>query len=245
METLNHWTLTMGDGYYTRVAYIDFARAFDSVYHSKLIYKLSGLGISGLLAVLSSDLYERTQQVKIQDALSDSILIKSGVPQGSVLGPVLFVIYINELGSLFPESIKSKYFADDAKMYSRIKCDADLDKFQESLDMLSDWANLWQLSISVNKCCTMDISSNNKLSLDPNHCNSVANIDINNINQIRDLGVEVDSKLKFTAHISKILSTAKQRSSLLFRAFRTRETKYLITAYKSYILPLVEYCSPV
>ena len=80
-------------------------------------------------------------------------------------------------------------------LYSRIKCDADLDKFQESLDMLSDRANLWQLSISVNKCCTMDISSNNKLSLDPNHCNSVANIDINNANQIRDLGVEVDSKL--------------------------------------------------
>ena len=91
----------------------------------------------------------------------------------------------------------------------------------------------------------MDIFSNNKLSLDPNHCNYVANIDINNVNQIRDLGVEVDSKLKFTAHISKIVSTAKQRTSLLFRAFLTRETKYLIIGYKSYILPLVEYCSPI
>jgi hypothetical protein len=161
------------------------------------------------------------------------------------LGPVLFVIYINELGNLLPDSTKSKYFTDDAKMYSQIKCNADLDKFQESLDMLSDWANVWQLSISVNKCCTMDITSNNKLSVEPNHCNSVANIEINNVYQTRDLGVEVDSKLKFKTHIAKIVSSAKQRASLIFRAFLTREAKFLIIAYKSYILPLLEYCSPI
>src|SRR5437870_2173172 len=245
METLNHWILTMKNGYYTRVAYIDLARAFDSVCHSKLIYKLSGLGISGsLLAALSSYLDSRTQQVKIQEALSDTVLIKSGVPQGSVLGPVLFVIYINELGKLFPEPIKSKYFADDAKMYSQITSSVDLNNSQGSLDMLSTWANSWQLSISVNKCCTMDITCNNRIISDSNVCNSVDDIKINNVQQIRDLGVIVDSKLKFTAHIAKIVSTAKQRTALLYRAFLTREQKFLIIAYKSYILPLVEYCSP-
>jgi len=236
----------MRDGYYTRVAYIDFAKAFDTVCHSKLIYKLSRLGIRGsLLAVLISYLNNRTQQVKIQSSLSKPVLISSGVPQGSVLGPVLFVIYINELSELFPHSVKSKYFADDAKMYSEIRCNADLDNFQNSLDMLSNWATSWQLSISVSKCCTMNVTSNNKLTLDSNSCNSVDNIDISNVHQIRDLGVVVDSKLKFTAHISKIASTAKQRSSLLFRAFLTREPKFLVMAYKSYVLPLLEYCSPV
>ena len=146
---------------------------------------------------------------------------------------------------MFPESIKSKYFADDAKMYSQIKCNADLDTFQESLDILTNWANQWQLTISVNKCCTMDITCNNKLSHESNHCNSVANIEINHVKQIRDLGVQVDSKLKFSTHIAKIVSTAKQRTSLLFRAFLTRDAKYLLMAYKSYILPLLEYCSPI
>ena len=161
------------------------------------------------------------------------------MPQGSVLGPVLFVIYINELGKLFPEPIKSKYFADDAKMYSQITCNADLNNFQGSLDMLSNWANSWQLSISVNKCCTRDITCNNRIIRDSNVCNSVDDIKINNVQLIRDLGVIVDSKLKFTAHIAKIVSTAKQRTALLYRAFLTREQKFLIIAYKSYILPLV------
>jgi hypothetical protein len=236
----------MKDGYYTRVAYIDFARAFDSVCHSKLIYKLSSLGITGsLLAVLTSYLDNRTQQVRIQNTLSKSVLIKSGVPQGSVLGPVLFVIYINELSNLFPDSVKSKYFADDAKMYSEIRCNADLDNFQKSLDVLSTWANSWQLSIAVNKCCTMNITSNNKLNFDSERCNSVDDVALNNVDLIRDLGVLVDSKLKFNAHIAKIVSTAKQRSSLIFRAFLTRESKFLIIAYKSFILPLLEYCSPI
>ena len=204
------------------------------------------LGISGsLLTVLASYLDNNNQQVKIQNSLSKSVQIQSGVPQGSVLGPVLFVIYINELSTLFPESIKSKYFADDAKMYTEIKCSADLDQLQESLDKLTSWAKSWQLSISVSKCCTMDITSNTRLNLDSNPCNSVDNIDLNSVHQIRDLGVIVDSKLKFAAHIAKIVSTAKQRSALLYRAFLTREPKYLLIAYKSYILPLIEYCSPV
>ena len=132
LESLNHWTLTLKNCHYTRVAYIDFARAFDSVCHSKLIHKLSLLGISGsLLSVLTSYLSHRTQQVKIDGTLSKTVNITSGVPQGSVLGPILFVLYINDLGDIFGDSVKSKYFADDAKLYSEIKSNADLENFKK------------------------------------------------------------------------------------------------------------------
>ena len=215
LETLNHWTLTIKDGYYTRVAYIDFKRAFDSVCHSKLIYKLSMLGISGsLLAVLMSYLSNRTQQVKLENTLSETKNIISGVPQGSVLGPILFVLYINDLSNIFDDSVKSKYFADDAKLYSEIKSNADLENFQDNLDRLSKWAESWQLDISIKKCCTMDISLNNNNKL--NHYNTVDNVETDPVMQIRDLGVIVDSKLKFSAHIAKIVTTVKQRTALLF-----------------------------
>src|SRR5579872_673237 len=91
----------------------------------------------------------------------------------------------------------------------------------------------------------MNVTSNNKLNHDLRQCNSVDNVVLNDVSKIRDLGVIVDSKLKFTAHMAKNVTTAKQSTSLLFRAFLSRDPKFLIVAYKSYILPLLEYCSPV
>jgi hypothetical protein len=152
LESLNDWSINVRNGYYTRVALIDFAKAFDSVCHTKLLYKLSVLGINGpLLNVIKSFLSERSQRVKIQGAVSLPVKLISGVPQGSVLGPVLFVIYINDLQDIFPKTIASKYFADDAKLYTEIRCGDDIDNLQFSLDKLSAWAETWQLSISIKK----------------------------------------------------------------------------------------------
>jgi hypothetical protein len=202
------------------------------------------LGISGpLLALFTSYLEHRTQQVKIDSTVSNIVRLASGVPQGSVLGPILFVLYINDMGDMFDDSVKSKYFADDAKLYSEIKSSADLENFQENLDRLSNWAESWQLNISINKCCVIDISVRNNLK--SNYCNTVDTVEIDTVREIRDLGVIVDSKLTFASHIAKIVSTAKQRAALLFRAFVTREIKFLIIAYKSYILPILDYCSPI
>src|SRR5579872_2760917 len=108
---------------------------------------------------------------------------------------------------------------------------------------MSHWAKSWQLGISIKKCCTMDIATTNNLTL--NYNNKVDNIDIDSVKQIGDLGIIVDSKLTFSAHIAKIVTTAQQRAAVLYRAFITRDSTFLIIAYKSYILPLVEYCSPL
>jgi hypothetical protein len=87
-----------------------------------LLLKLSWLGIGGpLLGIIEAFLRDRSQQVILQGINSNSVNLISGVPQGSVLGPLLFVTYINDLPDIFPENVNSKYFADDAKLYTEIK----------------------------------------------------------------------------------------------------------------------------
>jgi len=244
LESLNDWSINIRNGNYTRVAYVDFAKAFDSVCHRKLLHKLSGLGISGPLhSIISSFLSNRSQCVVINGSISKSVKICSGIPQGSVLGPILFVIYINDLADSFPESVISKYFADDAKLYTEIKSGEDIDKLQLSLDKLTEWANDWQLSVSIGKCCTMDLTiGNNGGSF---YDNSINFCEIPNVASLRDLGVTFDSKLCFTPHVLQIVTTAKQRLFLLFRSFVTKDSKALILGFKSYILPLLNYCSSV
>ena len=103
LESLNDWTVNIRNGNFTRVAYVDFARAFDSICYAKLIFKLSKLGVSGsLLKIFESFLKDRSQKVVIDGISSNSVDMSSGVPQGSVLGPILFIVYINELSSIFP-----------------------------------------------------------------------------------------------------------------------------------------------
>lgn len=244
LESLNDWTINIRNGSYTRVAFIDFAKAFASVCHSKLLYKLSCLGISGsLLNIIKSFLSCRAQKVVIQGTASEYVNISSGVPQGSVLGPILFVIYINDLPDIFPKNVVSKYFADDAKLYTEIKNIDDVDTLQFSLDNLTHWASSWQLAISILKCCNMDITTgNNGGSF---YENFIDGIQLENVTEIRDLGVFLDSKLTFTSHISQIVAKAKQRSFLLFRSFLTKDAKSLMQGYKSYILPILNYCSPI
>ena len=103
-------------------------------------------------------LHDRSQCVVTQGAISTPVKLVSGVPQGSVLGPILFVLYINDLADIFPDDVTSKYFADDAKLYTEIKTGDDIDRLQFSLNMLSDWAETWQLNISIQKCCIMDFA---------------------------------------------------------------------------------------
>src|SRR5215469_10762598 len=185
-------------------------------------------------------LLNRFQRVKIENVLSEPTLMGSGVPQGSVLGPLLFLIYINDLSDSIPQNIDSKLFADDAKLYSEIKCIEDIDTFQEALDSLAEWAQAWQLPISVSKCFSLNLCNS-----DEYYNNNVNGFEVKNTCDIRDLGVLIDEHLSFTKHISCITSKAKLRISQLFRCFRTDKVKDLLHGYNSYILPIVTYCSPV
>ena len=137
LECVNDWTMAINNSYRTDVAYIDFSKAFDSVCHSKLLYKLESFGFGGkLLAWIKCYLSNRTQCVKVGNSFSSSASVLSGVPQGSVLGPLLLLLYINDLVDVFGNFLSVKLFADDVKVYVIIDDDAKVDVLQHGLDML-------------------------------------------------------------------------------------------------------------
>ena len=126
--------------------------------HAKLVYKLGKYGVSGiLLNIIANFLLNRSQVVSVNGYWSNVENVFSGVPQGSVLGPLLFIIYINDLANIFSNSVTSKCFADDAKLYTEITCEADNDLFQASLNLLIKWSRDWQLNTSFSKCASLDI----------------------------------------------------------------------------------------
>src|SRR5260221_1675279 len=121
LESLNDWTLQIDNRGALGVAYIDFSKAFDSVSHPKLLHKLQAIGIGGkLLSWISSFLSSRFQSTFVGAARSPLITMSSGVPQGSVLGPLLFVLYVNEIAELLKPCLSLKMFADDVKLYSSL-----------------------------------------------------------------------------------------------------------------------------
>lgn len=137
--------------------------------------------------------------------------------------------------------ITLKLFADDAKLYAEIKTGDDVDDLQLCIDNLSIWAAEWQLNISISKCASIDIGK-----IDNYFCeNMIEGEVLKSVSELKDLGVIIDNKLTFTAHITETVAKAKQRIFLLFRTFYTRDRAPLLAAYKSFILPLVSYCSSV
>jgi len=142
---VNDWTLTVRDRRSVDVIYFDFAKAFDSVSYPKLVHILEAYGIYGnLLDILTDFLFDLSQRVVLSNAASTFLPVTSGVPQGSVLGPVLFLIYINDIVDLFHGSdVRVKLYADDIKIYLEITNDTDCATLQSFIDKINVWSHNW------------------------------------------------------------------------------------------------------
>ena len=150
LHALNDWTLSLDECLSTDVVYFDFSKAFDSVPHTRLLLKLQAYGINGqLLSWFKSFLMGRRQCVKINGVLSSWIQVSSGVPQGSILGPLLFSLYVNELPSLVSSQLLM--FADDIKLYRTIRSSEDCLVLQNDINILLDWSKRWLLSFNILK----------------------------------------------------------------------------------------------
>ena len=243
LECINDWSLALRNHHATDVVYFDFAKAFDTVSHVKLLQKLKCYGIDGsVYNVLENFLSGRCQQVVLPNGTSDSKLVTSGIPQGSILGPLLFLLYINDIADYFTNNVCIKLFADDIKIYFEIVNESDPAIFQNSINYIHDWAETWQLQLALNKCHHLRISLNK---LDSNTIYHLNNSPLNTVDVCRDLGVQVDPRLTFNQHIDYIVSRAHLRANQILRCFASKHPQTLFKAFATYVRPLLEYASPV
>ena len=243
LESFNDWTLALQDRTGITVVYIDFAKAFDSVPHDKLVHRLKTYGINGqLLLWIKNFLSDRNHCTRVGNVESTILPLLSGVIQGSGIGPLMFVMYINELADILREAgVTVRFFADDLKMYARITNCVDVTVMQNALDRLVDWADLWQLQISITKCNSMHIGRQPPFSVDL----KIRDLSLPVVNSCRDLGILVCSSLSHSSHIANIINVASQRSNLILRTFVTRDIATLKSAFVTYVRPLLEYNSVV
>ena len=180
----------------------------------------------------------------MNNVLSGVASLISGVPQRSVLGPILFIIYINDIVLNQPPGTISKLYADDLKCYNEISDVSDPKSFLDTLSHINEWTLLWQLPVAAHKCQIMFISSKNTLLQEPGLF-SLGTSMLAVANKIEDLGLLFTNSLNFHQHIQSICSKARSQIFLLRKRFLSKNTKFLILAYNAYILPILNYCSPV
>nr|VZI33573.1 unnamed protein product [Spirometra erinaceieuropaei] len=158
---LEHWTRAVD---MVHAIYIDFKKAFDSVPHHRLLYKLSRAGVRGKLLVwIRSFLLGRSQAVHVGEQQSAEVGVRNGVPQGSVLGPTLFPVYVNERVNELDCDVAM--FTDDIKIWSTIRSEVDEARLQTNRDHLEQWSKVWLLPSNVNKCNFLHVGGTSS----PNH----------------------------------------------------------------------------
>ena len=224
LSTLHDWFQHLDNNVPADAIYLDFKKAFDTVPHRRLLSKLHGYGVRGqVLDWIRDFLSDRYQYVSVNGKESSKIPVTSGVPQGSVLGPVLFIYFINDLPSVI--DCISRIFADDTKAYKDIKCINGHETVQNSINAMVEWGEKWLSYFNTDKCKSMHLGKTN-----PNHVYSMKNGDVtNNLSTTdceKDLGVYVDNNLNFTEHI--ICTVRKARNMyMLYPGCKLVQKSYL------------------
>ena len=161
LEVIHDWAAVIEDKKPVDVIYFDYKKAFDSVPFGRLLVKLYAYGIRGkLLQWIREFLVDRKQKVSANNNSSNFVPVTSGIPQGSVLRPILFLIYVNDL----PEVVSStvKLFVDDTELYRAIENEEDKIQLQEDLNNLQRWSEKWLLPFNVAKCKVLHLGPHNK-----------------------------------------------------------------------------------
>ena len=229
------------DGGVVDAIYLDFAKAFDTVPHRRLLGKLESYGIRGsILNWINAFLIERSQVVKVNNTESKPAHVLSGIPQGSVLGPVLFVIYINDL----PETVQSDIlFADETKVMCTITTREDSCTLQNDVDSLQQWSQKWLLNFNVDKCHVLTVGKFENIK--HTHRYRIHECELDHVFEEKHLGVHIDAELKFVEHMLAKIKKANSIVGLIHRSFSYLDNKIFKRLYTTFVRAHLEYASAV
>ena len=237
--TVNDFARSLNEGQQLDTILLDFSKAFDKVNHRKLCLKLNHYGVRGqTLMWIKNFLHNRSQRVVVNGKESSSTDVTSGVPQGTVLGPLLFLVYINDLPGRVKSSIR--LFADDSYLYRVINTINDALQLQQDLDELVKWEQQWSMEFHPHKCKVLRITNKRKIVM---FDYSMHNIVLEQVEQAKYLGVIIHNKLSWKPHVDYITKKANQTRAFLQRNLRTCDLDVRAQCYKTYVRPIVEYAS--
>ena len=220
---------------------LDFAKAFDKVPHKHLLSKLTSYGITGNTHNwITYFLSNRKQRVSVNGALSDITDVTYGVPQGSVLGPMLFLQYINDINENVQSSIR--LFADDTIICRNINSNIDHQILQTDLIQLEKWSDKWQMQFNISKCVHLPITNKTKPS---SHQYSLFGYPLSNVASHSYLGVKLDSKLSWGKHITEITSKSSKGLGMVKITLGPCKPEVKDTAYNMLVRSKLEYASPI
>ena len=246
MAIVDHIHSNIENGKSVKAIFLDISAAFDTVPHNLLLCKLKAYGFRGpLLDLLESYLHNRKVEVRVNNSYSsptDDEYINAGVAQGSLLGPLMFLLYINDI----PDNIKSTMYlyADDSSLYCTIdhyNYHTAINELQEDLDNIGRWARTWGLEFKASK--SWDVTFQSTLKKPPILPSlSLDSIYIPKTSSHKHLGVKVDEHLKvFKAHTDELARKYQNKTNTLKALSRVLKSRHLEKIYKTYILPIVDH----
>ena len=238
---VNDLVTTIYDKKQVDLILLDFSKAFDKVNHEKILYKLHRLGVRGqTLTWIKNFLDDRTQTVVLNGSSSDSIPVSSGVPQGSVLGPLLFLAYINDL----PENISSKIrlFADDTAIYLTLTSHLQSSTLQNDLRILEKWESDWDMEFNPSKCQVIHVTKRKTPIPSQYYLHEVL---LESVSSAKYLGVDISADLSWDAHVSRVSNKANQTLGFLRRNLKVKSESIKSLAYQTLVRPQLEYGSEI
>ena len=223
------------------VIYLDFSKAFDKVPIKRLLTKIKSSGIDGnILAWIQGWLTGRQQRTVLNGKSSSWEPVLSGVPQGSVLGPLAFIIFIDDIDCTAELVDIMNKFADDTKLGGKVKTDEDVRNIQTTLNNLVEWSEKWGMKFNIEKCSVLHLGKKNK-----RHTYNMNNIPLKNSSVERDLGVLISSDLKPSEQCQNALNQARNALRNIEVSFLSRDEKVFVQIYKQFVRCHLEYASQV